>query len=73
MNRALWSRLGLRDGDAVRVRQGSGEAVLAAAVDDRLPLDCIRVAAARDETSALGAMFGAVEVERVAAREQVAV
>jgi NADH-quinone oxidoreductase subunit G len=73
MNRALWSRLGLRDGDAVRVRQGSGEAVLAAAVDDRLPPDCIRVAAARDETSALGAMFGAVEVERVAAREQVAV
>jgi len=73
MNRALWARLGLRDGDAVRVRQGGGEAVLAAGVDDRLPDDCIRVAAAREETCALGAMFGTVELERVATREKVAV
>jgi len=73
MNRALYARLGLREGDCIRVRQGSGEAVVAAAVDDRLPPDCVRLAAARAETSGLGAMFGTVELERVAALEKVAV
>ncbi|MBI3068325.1 MAG: NADH-quinone oxidoreductase subunit G [Betaproteobacteria bacterium] len=73
MNRALFDRLGLRDGDQVRVRQGTGEALVPAAVDDRLPADCVRLAAAREETAALGAMFGPVEAERVAARQQVAV
>jgi NADH-quinone oxidoreductase subunit G len=73
MNRALYEKLGLRDGDALRVRQGTGEAVVAAGVDDKLPADCIRLAAARPETAALGAMFGAVAVERVPAQHKVAV
>jgi NADH-quinone oxidoreductase subunit G len=73
MNRALYEKLGLRDGDALRVRQGAGEAVVAAGVDDKLPGDCIRLAAARPETAALGAMFGAVAVERVPAQHKVAV
>jgi NADH-quinone oxidoreductase subunit G len=57
----------------VRVKQGSGEAVVAAGVDDKLPADCIRLAAARPETAALGSMFGTVTVERVPAQQKVAV
>ncbi|MBI4206228.1 MAG: NADH-quinone oxidoreductase subunit G [Betaproteobacteria bacterium] len=73
MNRALYSRLGLREGDWVRVRQDEGEALVPAAVDDRLPADCIRLAAARAETAALGAMFGIVSAERVAAQQKMVV
>ena len=73
MNRALFERLGLRDGDAVRIRQGQGEAVVAAAVNDRVPPDCIRLAAAHPDTAALGGMFGELAAERVPVREQVVV
>jgi NADH-quinone oxidoreductase subunit G len=73
MNRAVFEQLGLRDGDALRVRQGTGEAVVDAAVDDRLPAGCIRLAAARPETAALGAQYGAVTAERVPAQRKVAV
>jgi NADH-quinone oxidoreductase subunit G len=73
LSRGLWEKLGLRDGDAVRVRQGGGEAVLAAGLDDKLPADCVRVAAGRPETAALGAMFGTITAERVAAQQKVAV
>jgi NADH-quinone oxidoreductase subunit G len=73
MNRALFEQFGLRDGDALRVRQGTGEALVKAAVDDRLPAGCIRLAAARPETAALGAMFGTVSAERVPAQRRVAV
>ena len=73
MNRALYEKLGLREGDGLRVRQGGGEALVAAGIDDKLPADCIRLAAARAETAALGAMFGTVTAERVPAREKVAV
>ena len=73
MNRALYEQLGLRDGDDLRVRQGSGEALVACAIDDKLPAGCIRLATARPETAALGAMFGAVTAERVPAQRKVAV
>ncbi len=66
VNRALAQRLGLRDGDSVRVTQGGGTAVVACAIDDQLPAECIRLAAARKETSALGAASGAVTIERAA-------
>jgi NADH-quinone oxidoreductase subunit G len=73
MNRALFEQLGLRDGDDLRVRQGGGEALVAAAIDDKLPAGCVRLATARPETAALGAMFGAVTAERVPAQRKVAV
>ena len=73
MNRALFEQLGMRDGDALRVRQGAGEALVGAAIDDRLPAGCMRLAAARPETAALGAMYGTVTAERVPARQKVAV
>jgi NADH-quinone oxidoreductase subunit G len=63
----------MRDGDALRVRQGAGEALVDAAIDDRLPAGCLRLAAARPETAALGALYGTVTAERVPARQKVAV
>jgi NADH-quinone oxidoreductase subunit G len=73
MNRALFEKLGLREGDLVRVRQGGGEALVAASIDDKLPANCIRLATARPETSTLGPMFGELVLERVAAQQKVAV
>jgi len=73
MNGALFSELGLRDGDKVQITQGGGTAILAAARDDRLPAGCIRVPAAHPLTAALGGMFGMVTAERVAQQQKVAV
>jgi NADH-quinone oxidoreductase subunit G len=72
MNRALYERLGLREGDEVRIRQGQGEALVLAALDDSLPAGCIRLAAGHPCTAALGAMFGQVNAERVPAMQKVA-
>ena len=63
MNRALLAKLGLAEGQAVKVQQGAGEAVLSAGLDDRLPRDCVRVAAAHATTRDLGPMFGEIKVE----------
>jgi NADH-quinone oxidoreductase subunit G len=63
MNAALMARLGLKDGQAVKVRQGGGEAAVNAARDDRLPRDCVRLAAAHAATRDLGPMTGELSVE----------
>jgi NADH-quinone oxidoreductase subunit G len=63
MNAAQLAKLGLAEGQAVTVRQGAGEAELCAACDDRLPRDCVRVAAAHASTKSLGPMSGVVSVE----------
>jgi len=47
------------------VRQGDGQATLKAALDERLPDECVRVAAAHRSTAGLGAMFGTVTLEKV--------
>jgi len=65
MNARLMGRLGLADGDTVQVRQGDGQATLKAALDERLPDECVRVAAAHRSTAGLGAMFGTVTLEKV--------
>jgi NADH-quinone oxidoreductase subunit G len=69
----LYERLGLLAGDFLRVRQDGAEVIVAVAVDSRMPHGCVRLAAARPETAALGAMFGQVSVERVPAQQKVAV
>jgi NADH-quinone oxidoreductase subunit G len=66
MNRALADKLGLRDGDALRVVQDGGAAVVAYGIDDQLPADCVRLAAARAETATLGADDAPLVLERVA-------
>jgi NADH-quinone oxidoreductase subunit G len=70
---ALFKRLGLIAGDFLRVRQDGGEAIVSVGVDERLPDECIRLAAARPETAALGGMFGPVTAERVPGEQKVAV
>ncbi len=66
LNRALADQLGLLDGDFVRVVQDGGEVTVAYAIDEKLPADCVRLAAARAETAALGAAAAPVTIERVA-------
>jgi NADH-quinone oxidoreductase subunit G len=61
---ALWAQLGLNDGDKVRISQGSASAVLPARVDATLAPTAVRVPAGHPDTAALGAMFGALTVER---------
>ena len=73
MNRALADQWGLREGDGVRVHQGGGDVVVAYVIDEKLPADCVRLAAARDETAALGAANAPLTLERVASQQKVAV
>jgi NADH-quinone oxidoreductase subunit G len=61
---ALAQQLGVSDGATVRVRQGSGSTVLVCEIDASLPANVVRVAAGHPSTATLGAMFGAVTVEK---------
>ena len=61
---ALWQALALQPGDAVRVTQGTGQAVLPAQQDATLAADTVRVPAGLAATATLGPMFGAVTVEK---------
>jgi NADH-quinone oxidoreductase subunit G len=63
MNSRLLARLGVAAGQPVLV---NGAAKLLAALDDKLPEDCARIAAAHPATAAVGPMFGALEIARVA-------
>ena len=64
MNAKLLQKFGVAAGQPVIVRQGSGVAKLPAALDDKLPDDCVRVAAAHPSTAGLSAMFGSLGVEK---------
>ena len=57
-------KLGVKDGDMVRVVQGLGGVTLAVAADDKLPQGVVRVANGHAATAVLGAMFGTISVER---------
>jgi NADH-quinone oxidoreductase subunit G len=61
---ALWSQLGLSDGDKVRVSQGAAMVFLPARVDTTLALGTVRVPAGHAATATLGPMFGEVRVEK---------
>jgi NADH-quinone oxidoreductase subunit G len=61
---ALWSQLGLSDGARVRVSQGAAQAVLPAQLDTTLAANVVRVSAGHAHTAMLGAMFGAISVEK---------
>jgi NADH-quinone oxidoreductase subunit G len=61
---ALFDRLGLAAGDAVRVRQGDAVVTLPAARSETLPANVVRVPAATPASAALGAMFGEISVEK---------
>jgi NADH-quinone oxidoreductase subunit G len=60
----LAQKLGIADGAPVKVTQGQGSAVLAAAIDAKLPENVVRVSAAHATTVGLAGMFGAISVEK---------
>jgi len=68
---ALIERLGLTEGERVRVAQGEGEATLEIVRDDRILADCVRIPAGHRLTSGLGAMFGEVHLTRVPTQQKV--
>jgi NADH-quinone oxidoreductase subunit G len=69
MNGKLLTALGVASGSPVLIKQGQGEARLVAALDDRLPDNCVRVAAGHPSTAALGPMFGTVSVAKITAQQ----
>jgi NADH-quinone oxidoreductase subunit G len=69
MNARLMQKLGVQAGGLVLVRQGSNEAGLAAALDDKLPDECVRIAAGHPATAGLGPMFGTVTLEKITSRQ----
>jgi NADH-quinone oxidoreductase subunit G len=60
----LWSQLGLSAGAKVRVAQGAAAAILPAEESPSLAPTAVRIAAGHAHTASLGAMFGAVTVEK---------
>ena len=64
MHRSLLEKLGLADGAQVKVKQGRGEAVLAAAVDAAVPPGVVRIAAAHPSTCGLEGLSGPITIER---------
>jgi len=64
VHRTLLDQLGIHEGAQIRIRQGSGEAVVAVVVDPEVPPGVIRLAAAHASTTALEALSGPVIVER---------
>jgi NADH-quinone oxidoreductase subunit G len=69
MNGKLFAQLNFVSGEKIKITQEKGEAILVAALDDKLPDNCVRVAAGHPSTAGLGAMFGAVTLERSAAEK----
>jgi len=62
---ALWRQMGMQEGGRVRVSQGAAAVVLPAREEPLLADGAVRIAAGHPATAALGAIFGAVDVERV--------
>ncbi|MEK8048167.1 NADH-quinone oxidoreductase subunit NuoG [Ideonella margarita] len=60
----LWAQLGLASGDKVKVSQGANSAVLPAREDSSLAANAVRVPAGHADTLGLGAMFGALVLEK---------
>jgi NADH-quinone oxidoreductase subunit G len=61
---ALAEKLGVKQGERIKVRQGEGSATVEVGIDARLPAGCVRLAAAHRHTAGLGPMFGSVTLER---------
>ncbi len=66
MNAKLLAKLGIAAGQPVLV---NARVKLMAALDERLPDDCARIAAAHPTTATLGPMFGTLELARAAAEK----
>jgi NADH-quinone oxidoreductase subunit G len=65
VSQATWAQLGLSAGGKVRVSQGTARAELPVKLDATLAPNTVRVPAGHPLTAGLGAMFGAINVEKV--------
>ena len=61
----MLEKLGIAAGDQVRIKQGEGIVQLEAAQDEKLPVNCVRIAGAHPKTVALGALFGEIVLEKL--------
>ncbi|MET0205134.1 MAG: NADH-quinone oxidoreductase subunit NuoG [Casimicrobiaceae bacterium] len=64
VNRTLLDMLGIAEGAQIKVKQGRGEAILAAMVDAGVPPGVVRIAAAHASTCGLEGLTGPVQVEK---------
>jgi len=62
---ATLAGLGIASGDRVRVKSAQGQVELYAALDETVAAGGVRIAAAFEQTAALGSAFGQLTVERV--------
>jgi len=69
MNAKLLQSLGVQPGGLVLAKRGGGEAGLVAALDEKLPDGCVRIAAGHPATAGLGPMFGAVTLEKITSQK----
>ena len=67
------TRLGINDGDSIKISQGSGVVVVNVKKDDKLPAHCIRIPGGHEATAVLGGLFGSVSLEPVVTEQKVAV
>lgn len=58
-------RLDVAVGTFVKITQGSETVQLEIACDEKLPADCVRIPCAHPNTTALGDLFGEIQVERL--------
>ncbi|MER0171284.1 MAG: NADH-quinone oxidoreductase subunit G [Nitrosomonas sp.] len=65
MPAAMLEKLGITAGDQIRIKQGEGFVQLEAAQDEKLPVNCVRIAGAHPKTIALGALFGEIVLEKL--------
>jgi len=65
----LAQQLGLNVGDRLRITQDGGETELEFAIDDQLPLSCVRLATACPETAQLGAESAPITLTRIAQQQ----
>ncbi len=64
LGRALFQELGLKEGDTVRVTQGSQSVDLPATLEANLALGAVRISAGTPASAKLGPMFGSVTVSK---------
>ena len=65
LGQALFTELGLKEGDAVRVMQGSQSVDMPATLEANLAQDIVRISAGTKASARLGSMFGPVTVSKV--------
>ena len=64
MSAATLAQLGVTPGARVKVSQSNASVTLVAEQDDRVADGCVRVIGGHAATNSLGALFGAISVER---------